>query len=261
MDFDKIQTIAINAAHKGAQSLLAFFGKISEYEKKGAKDLVTQADFESEKAIIATLRQAFPDHTIIAEESGLNQGDPRYQWIIDPLDGTTNFAHHLPLCCISIAFALNDRIMVGVILNPMTQELFTAVDGCGARLNQQPISVSKTATVSESLLVTGFPYRFTDIIDAVTTRFRNCLIASQGVRRLGSAALDLCYVACGRFDAFWEQLLNPWDTAAGFLIAREAGARVTDFNNQVYAPDRKEILATNGLIHSEMLDLMKTKIG
>ncbi len=253
--------IGTDAAHKGAEILLSYFGKISEYDKKGATDLVTRADIESEKAIIQTIRKHFPDHTIIAEESGINQGDPRCQWIIDPLDGTTNFAHHLALCCISIAFSIDARIAVGIIFNPMTDELFTAIDGHGAYLNERPISVSETPTVSESLLVTGFPYHFKDIFDSVMNRFENCLVAAQGVRRLGSAALDLCYVACGRFDAFWEQKLNPWDTAAGYLIAREAGARVTDFSNRAFTPDKKEILATNGQIHPEMLDLMKIKKG
>jgi len=257
MDLAEIQMIGISAAYKGAEILLSYFGKISEYNKKGVTDLVTIADIESEKAIIRTIRKHFPDHTIIAEESGLKQGNPRFQWIIDPLDGTTNFAHHLALCCISIAFAIDARTAVGIILNPMTDELFTATVGHGAFLNERPISVSETSTVSESLLVTGFPYHYKDIFASVMTRFENCLIAAQGIRRLGSAALDLCYVACGRFDAFWEQKLNPWDTAAGYLIAREAGASVTDFGNQAFTPDKKEILATNGQIHIEMLDLMK----
>ncbi|MDM8539644.1 inositol monophosphatase family protein [Desulfococcaceae bacterium HSG9] len=260
MDLIEIQKIGISAAYEAAEILLSYFGKISEYDKKGATDLVTRADIESEKAIIQTIRKHFPDHTIIAEESGLNQGIPRYQWIVDPLDGTTNFAHHLALCCISIAFAIEDRIVVGIIFNPMTDELFTATDGNGAFLNERPISVSETQTVSESLLVTGFPYHFKDIFDSIMARFENCLNAAQGVRRLGSAALDLCYVACGRFDAFWEQKLNPWDTAAGYLIAKEAGASVTDFSNTPFTLDKKEILATNGQIHQEMLELMKIKI-
>ncbi len=205
MDLAKIQTIGISAAHNGAEILLAYFGKISEYDKKGATDLVTRADIESEKTIIRTIRKHFPEHTIIAEESGLNQGDPRCQWIIDPLDGTTNFTHNLALCCTSIAFAVDARVVVGIILNPMTGELFTATDGHGACLNERSISVSATPTVSESLLVTGFPYHFKDIFDSVMTRFENCLNAAQSIRRLGSAALDLCYVACGRFDGFWEQ--------------------------------------------------------
>ncbi len=259
MDLNKIQTIGISAANKGAEILLSYFGKISEYDKKGATDLVTRADIESEKAIIGIIRKHFPDHTIIAEESGLTQGDPRCQWIIDPLDGTTNFAHHLALCCISIAFAMDARVAVGIILNPMTDELFTAIEGQGACLNERPIFVSETPAVSDSLLVTGFPYHFKDIFDPVMTRFENCLNAAQSIRRLGSAALDLCYVACGRFDGFWEQKLHPWDTAAGYLIATEAGANVTDFSNRIFTPDKKEILATNGQIHLEMLDLMKIK--
>ena len=257
MDLELIKRTGVGAAYKGAKILNDHFGKITRVTKKGAIDLVTIADTESEKTIIETIRSRFPDHSILAEESGLSKGKATLQWIIDPLDGTTNFAHHLGLFSVSIAFAVDGNIEVGIVLNPVTGELFTAVRGEGAELNGRPIAVSDSRTVSESLLVTGFPYNIRDALERVMTRFANCVSASQGVRRLGSAALDLCYVACGRFDGFWEENLKPWDTAAGTLIANEAGAVTTDFSNRPFAVDKKEILSTNGHIHKEMLSLLE----
>ena len=256
MDLELVKRIGIAAAYKGGGVLMAHFGNISKIDKKGAIDLVTEADIESESAIIDTIKNVFTDHTILAEESGLSTGDADHQWIIDPLDGTTNFAHQIGLFSISIAFALKGETVFGLVLNPMTGELFTAVKGRGASLNGKQIAVSKVMTVSESFLVTGFPYNLRDHFDPLMTRFSKCLKASQGVRRLGSAAIDLCFIACGRFDGFWEQNLKPWDTAAGELIAREAGAIVTDFSNNPFTNDKKEIIATNGKIHKEMLSLL-----
>ncbi len=257
MDLELIKRVGIDAAYKAGRVLLSHYGRISRIDKKGDIDLVTEADTGSEKVIIDTIQKAFPNHTILAEESGLNRGEFGHKWIIDPLDGTTNFSHQLGIFSVSIAFSLNDQTVFGVVLNPETRELFTAGKGKGASLNGRQIRVSNSPSVSESLLVTGFPYNFKDVFDPLLTRFSNCLKASQGVRRLGSAAIDLCFLACGRFDGFWEQNLKPWDTAAGELIAREAGAVVTDFSNKPYAIDKKEILATNGKIHKEMLLLLK----
>ncbi len=256
MDLTLAKRIGVAAAFKAGSMLQSRLGKISIIDKKGAIDLVTEADTESEKIIIDTIRQAFPDHTILAEESGLNQGQIDHMWIIDPLDGTTNFAHQLGLFAISIALAWKQEIVLGVVLSPATGELFTAIKNQGAHLNGRPIKVSSAKTVSESLLVTGFPYNVKEILDPVITRFASCLRASQGLRRLGSAAIDLCYVASGIFDGFWEQNLKPWDTAAGELIAREAGATITDFANNPFTMDKTEILATNGHIHAEMLGLL-----
>ncbi len=261
MDLEQIKSVGIEAAHRGAQVLLSKLGRISEITKKGAIDLVTDADMESEKAIIETIQSAFPDHAILAEESGLNQNVSACQWIIDPLDGTTNFAHSLGLFSVSIACALDKDIVCGIVFNPVTKELFTAVKGAGAELNGSPINVSDTHEIAESLLVTGFPYNTREILGQLMDRLARCLAASQGVRRLGSAALDLCYVACGRFDGFWEQNLKPWDTAAGLLIAREAGARVTDFVNREYSVENPQLLATNGKIHHQMLDLINPGDG
>jgi len=257
MELEIIKRTGIAAGIKGAAVLKSKFGKVKQIAKKGDIDLVTEADKESEKAIIETLKSVFPDHSILAEESGLNDASSEHQWVIDPLDGTTNFAHRLGLFAVSIAYSKNGEILFGLVFNPMTDELFTAVKGEGAMLNSRAIEVTRTEKVSESLLVTGFPYNLKSIIDPLMKRFTHCLEAAQGVRRLGSAALDLCYVACGRFDGFWEQNLHPWDTAAGMLIAREAGAVVTDFSNQLFTIDQKEILATNGKIHGEMLEVLK----
>ena len=258
MDTELIKRVGIAAAYNGGRILLSHHGRISKVEKKGAIDLLTEADTESENVIIETIRKVFPDHAILAEESGLNNGDANYKWIIDPLDGTTNFAHKLDLFSVSIAFALCGETVFSVVLSPVTRELFTAIQGKGTELNGRPVEVSSCLTVSESLLVTGFPYNYKNF-NPLLTRFSNCLKASQGVRRLGSAAIDLCFVACGRFDGFWEQNLKPWDTAAGELIAREAGAVITDFSNKPFTIDKKEILATNGKIHQEMLSLLEIK--
>jgi len=256
MDYRQIKRVAISAAHEGATVLLKKLGRLSKINKKGAIDLVTDADTESEKTIIETIHTAFPDHSILAEESGLKQGTSACQWIIDPLDGTTNFAHSLGLFSVSIACAVDKDLICGVVFNPVTNELFSAVKGDGAELNGNPIHVSNTTEIAESLLVTGFPYNIREVLDQIMDRLARCLAASQGVRRLGSAALDLCYVACGRFDGYWEQNLEPWDTAAGLLIAREAGARVTDFATRDYTVELPQLLATNGKIHQQMLDLI-----
>lgn len=259
MDIDHAKQIGLAATCEGAKVLRKYFGKLTGVNKKGTIDLVTEADLESEKAIIGIIQNAFPQHSILAEESGLNGGSAENRWIIDPLDGTTNFAHELGIFAVSIAFSHLDELILGFVLNPVSGELFTAENGKGAKLNGFSISVSTTKQVSESLLVTGFPYNHPDIIDAIMYRFSRCTAAAQGIRRLGSAALDLCFVACGRFDGFWEQNLKPWDTAAGALIAEEAGALVTDFSGNPYHVGQKEILATNNKIHQQMADLLRYK--
>jgi myo-inositol-1(or 4)-monophosphatase len=192
----------------------------------------------------------------MAEESGVKPGNSDATWIIDPLDGTTNFAHQLPTFAVSIAFAERRKILAGVVLNPMTGELFTAAVGEPARLNDRPIRVSSVSAMRDSLLVTGFPYNIREILPSVMERFSKCLGRAQGIRRLGSAALDLCYVACGRFEGFWEENLKPWDTAAGALIAERAGAVITDFKNRPYTIDKTEIAATNGLIHDKLIEML-----
>ncbi|MGD2269122.1 MAG: inositol monophosphatase family protein [Desulfobacterales bacterium] len=256
MDLNTVRRVAIAAAYRGSAVIRNQLGRPSRIKKKGAIDLVTEADTRSEMVLTETILEAFPDHTIVAEEGGLKKGRGDHVWFVDPLDGTTNFAHKLSVFAISIAFSLQGDIVVGVVLNPCSGELFGAIKNQGAFLNGKPIRVSATRTVADSLLATGFPYNVRHILNPVTRRFMNCLKASQGIRRLGSAAVDLCAVACGRFDGFWEQNLKSWDTAAGVLVAVEAGAVVTDFSNNHFTIDHKEILATNGHIHQEMISLL-----
>ncbi len=257
MDLAPCKQIAIAAAYKAAEILRSRFGNISRIQKKDAVEIVTEADTESEKEIISTIQDRFPEHSILSEESGLKDANSEFKWVIDPLDGTVNFAHQVPIFCVSIALTYRNDMVLGVILNPVDGQLYTALRGQGAHLNGRPIQISKVTAVSESLLVTGFPYHIREIFEPIMTRYGNCLKTSQAVRRLGSAALDLCYVACGRFEGFWEQCLKPWDTAAGALIAAEAGASVTTFSNQPYKLGDQEILVTNGHIHDEMIGLLE----
>jgi myo-inositol-1(or 4)-monophosphatase len=254
MDYERILNLAIAAAYKGGEQQRNLLGKLESVDKKGAIDLVTEADTAAEAAILETITAIFPDHAVLAEESGRREGDSDHRWIIDPLDGTTNFAHGVPVFCTSIAFSHKGELAVGAVLNPVSGELFADGRERGAQLNGRAIGVSDRHPLSECLLVTGFPYNFKERFDTFITRFGNCLRASRGVRRLGAAALDLCFVACGRFDAFWEENLHPWDTAAGALIAAEAGAEVTDFRGEPFTVDKKEILATNSRIHREMIE-------
>lgn len=259
MDIERVKRIGIRAAYKAGEVLRSFHGGALDVRKKGIIDLVTEADMAAEKVILDTILSDFPAHSVLAEESGRTPGDDRYQWIIDPLDGTTNFAHRLDLYSVSIAFALEGEVAVGLVLTPSNGELFAAVKGKGATLNDQAIGVSQVKGLSDSLLVTGFPYDATERMAPLVERFTRCLVASQGVRRLGSAALDLCYVACGRFEGFWEEGLKPWDTAAGALIAKEAGGGVTDFSGESFTRDMLQIVATNGYIHQELLSLLVQK--
>lgn len=259
MDLNHIKRVGIRAAYRAGEILNQHFGKLNRIDKKGPIDLVTAADVASETAIIDIIGQHFPEDSIFAEESGERLGRSQGRWIIDPLDGTTNFAHSLGIYSVSIAYAQGKDVEMGIVFNPSSGELFTAVKGQGAWLNDRPIHTSATLAVADSLLVTGFPYKVEALADTLISRFASCLAGAQGVRRLGSAALDLCFVACGRFDGFWEENLKPWDTAAGMLIAREAGGTVTDFKDRPYHTELPEILATNGHIHQEMTALLAPK--
>ncbi len=247
------------AAFQAGTLIRAKLGRIENVEHKGAIDLVTEADREAEALIVALIRQQFEDHAILAEERGREQGRADRLWIVDPLDGTTNFAHGIETCCVSIAFAAEGETLLGVVLNPFAHELFVALKGRGAWMNSRPATVSSHNAMAESLLVTGFPYNIREVMGSTLPRLRRCLEASQGIRRLGSAALDLCYVAAGRFDAFWEQNLKPWDTAAGALMVTEAGGRVSDFDGQAYDRNGNAIVASNGKIHAQMLKLLHLK--
>ncbi len=258
--------IAVEAAREAGGILLAEMDRPRQisYKGEGSTDLVTQADQRSEAAIVARLRSLFPQHLIVAEEGsgdapaaqGSREGVARYRWYVDPLDGTTNFAHGYPCFAVSIGLAEVDsdgheELLCGVVFNPVSGELFTAMRGEGAYLNQKRIRVSNIHTLSASLLATGFPQQKRTESPNINYYWRFTL-ASHGVRRDGSAALDLCAVACGRFEGFWEFGLKPWDTAAGLLMVREAGGMVTGMNGKPYAMGGREILASNGQVHAEM---------
>ncbi len=263
MDLDRISRVGTAAAYAGGGVLKKYFGQITDVRKKGRIDLVTRADTEAERKIIDSIREIYPDHAILAEESGAlagtGAGPGAGQWIVDPLDGTTNFAHGVPICAVSIAFSADDQTQMGIVFNPFGGEFFSAIRGRGARLNGASIHVSRVDTTINALLATGFPYDPMPILGDLMARFAAGIKASQGIRRLGAAALDLCHVACGRFDGFWEQNLKPWDTAAGALIVTEAGGQVTDFNGQSHEAGCNQILATNGRIHSQMVTTLSRR--
>jgi myo-inositol-1(or 4)-monophosphatase len=257
MDLELFKQTAIDAATEGARILQSHFGNISRIRKKAADEIVTEADTESEKKIISIIQDRFPDHAVLSEECGLIPGTSEFKWIIDPLDGTVNFSRRIPFFAISIALTAGDETLLGIILNPEHDELFSAVRGQGAQINGKTIQVSSTPRISDSLLVTGFPYDVSELFEPLILRYGNCMKAARGIRRLGAAALDLCYVACGRFDGYWEQNLKSWDAAAGALMVEEAGGKVTTFSNRPYTVGHFEILATNGLVHEEMLGLLE----
>jgi myo-inositol-1(or 4)-monophosphatase len=246
---------AIELAHAAGDVLKHYMHREKQVELKGRANLVTAADKESEALVIRRIRQQYPDHAILAEESGAS-GSGSGRWIIDPLDGTTNFAHQYPFFSVSIGFEQNGELQCGAVYDPCRDETFSAARGAGAYLNGEPIQVSDVEKLGGALLLTGFPYGMRDKIRVVMGQFEAFLIESQAVRRGGSAALDLCYLAMGRCDGFWELDLHPWDTAAGRVIVEEAGGRVTDFLNAPYSVYGKQILASNGRIHEEMVGVL-----
>jgi myo-inositol-1(or 4)-monophosphatase len=228
-------------------------------DKKGEIDLVTEIDLECERMCRAVLAERFPDHDILAEELGgvVGGGTSRYRWIFDPLDGTTNFAHGLPIYCSSLGLEIDGERAVAAIYDPSRKELFTAERGQGAFLNGRALRVSDTRALVDALLVTGFPYDMHNRGSDLVELFGAFLQQARAVRRLGSAALDLCYVAAGRFDAFWEQQLKPWDVAAGALIGAEAGGRVTGMQGEPFDPAAAHLVASNGTLHHQVLDVIR----
>ena len=244
----------IKATEAGAEVLKTYFNSktLKVSNKEGINNLVTEADHAAEKAIMETIRQQFPDHFILSEESGEMATESEYKWIIDPIDGTVNYAHGIPLCCVSVGLEHKGKMILGAVYNPLLKEFFLAEKGQGATFNGEPIQVSQKATVMDSCLVTGFPYTYLDIPNGPLDIFNRLIRKGIPVRRLGSAAIDLCWVAAGRFDGFFEHKLQAWDSAAGFLIVEEAGGKVTDFNGDYYSPYQPQILATNGKIHEEL---------
>ncbi|MEO6833134.1 MAG: inositol monophosphatase family protein [Chitinophagaceae bacterium] len=252
--FKKVLLEAMNAAGKIVET--RFHQSFQIDHKDGINNLVTEVDTEAERAIIDIIRAAFPDHTILSEEAGLLEKHSDYVWFVDPIDGTVNFAHGIPLCCISIALSYKNELLLGAVYNPMMKELFFAEKGKGATLNDKPIKVSKKSDFARACLVTGFPYHAREGKEHPIKAFERAILQGLPVRRLGSAALDLCWTACGRFDGFWESNLSPWDIAAGYLIVREAGGNVTDFSGKQGTAMDKETLATNGLIHEALRALV-----
>jgi myo-inositol-1(or 4)-monophosphatase len=216
-------------------------------------------DHCAEAAVIEILEKAFPDHGILTEESKGREGSGSYRWILDPLDGTTNYAHGYPFFCVSLALEKDRHIIWGIIYDPLRDELFEAAVGMGAMVNGKPLTVSNTRHIQQSFLCTGFPYDMRESREDNLRYFSRFAKIAQAIRRDGSAALDLCYVAMGRFDGFWEMKLNPWDVAAGSLIVTEAGGRVTDFSGGLFTINGQEILATNGRIHDEMLKVLSNQ--
>ena len=248
-----IKEVARQAAIKAGKILRSGLKKELTISYKGESDLVTQIDTLSEQTIVSCIKKQFPDHLILAEEGTNQGGNSPWRWIIDPLDGTTNYTHRFPYFAVSIGVEYRSSMAVGLVYNPIHKELFMAERGKGATLNDQPLRVSSPSCLKEALLVTGFAYNHRTDPNNNINYFSDFLMKAQGLRRMGSAALDLCYVAAGRFDGFWELNLHPWDTAAGSLILTEAGGLVTDFSAKPFDINKKEILATNGKIHAEMV--------
>lgn len=256
---DVFKKTAIAAAKTTGLLLKKNIDKAHHIEFKGAIDIVTEMDTKAENLIIKTINDKFPKHGILTEESDEQKSDSEYRWIIDPLDGTTNYSHGFPVFCVSIAFEKNGEIILGVVYNPMLNELFTAEKGKGAYLNNKKVKVSDIKELTKSLLATGFPYDVRTSEQNNIANFANFAVKAQAIRRAGSAALDMCYIACGRFDGFWELKLKPWDTAAAMLIINEAGGMVTDFKGKPFSFYSGETLASNGLIHAEMINILQNK--
>lgn len=257
LDTDSYAALAVQTAQEAGTFLREHLHRDRHIEFKGEINLVTEADRMSEEMIASRIRAVFPDHGLVMEESPeVDTGSP-FRWIIDPLDGTTNYAHRFPVFCVSIALEYAGEILLGVIYNPMMNEMFVARKGQGAMLNGERIRVSDTAAITRSLLATGFPYDIRESRENNIDYFITMAKRAQAIRRAGSAALDLAYVAAGRFDGFWELKLMPWDTAAGCLMVLEAGGRVTDLQGEPFTLDVPHMLASNGRIHEEMIGILQ----
>ena len=247
----QILQVGSQAAKAAGAYLFSHFGTIrpDEVDEKGRNDFVTFVDRESEKRIVQIIREAFPHHAVLAEEGGNYQKDGTYQWIIDPLDGTTNYIQHIPFFCVSLGVRKGSEVVAAIIYDPNHDELFTAARGQGAWLNGKPISVSANTRPERAALATGYPWRTKRLLPQYLLTFEEIFLHTASTRRLGSAAMDLCYVAAGRFDAFWEMGLSPWDIAAGSLLVQEAGGVVTDFWNGPHFLETGFIIAGNSTMH------------
>jgi myo-inositol-1(or 4)-monophosphatase len=255
-DIERFLAVAWDAANAAGEIIRRSWQQPKTIDYKGAIDLVTTTDRETEHKIVEVIRHNFSDHAILAEEETDLRGDDKdYRWIVDPLDGTTNFAHGYPNFCVSIALECAGEVVLGLVYDPLRGECFNAVKGEGATLNGSPIRVSGVKELDKALLATGFPYDRREKADFYLSFFKAFLTRCQGIRRNGSAALDLCYLACGRIDGFWELKLRPWDIAAGSLIIAEAGGRLSDFSSNKFSIWGNETLASNSLIHNEMAEI------
>jgi myo-inositol-1(or 4)-monophosphatase len=246
--------IAIDIARESGALLSTYFERRVTFELKGDFDLVTEADRASERLVVERLRSHFPAHSIVAEEGGGREGSSTYRWYVDPLDGTTNFAHSYPVYNVTLGLERDGEMLVGVVFDPTRQEMFSAERGAGAYLNNRRIRVSTASRLADSLVATGFPSRKRDL-NVNIHFYHQMAMATHGVRRGGSAAIDLAYVACGRLEAFWEFGLNPWDMAAGTLLVTEAGGRCTDMKGGPHTVTAPHLLTDNSAIHQETLDL------
>lgn len=247
----------LKAVEAGANEINRYFnGSFVISNKEGINNLVTEADHASEKAIFKVIKDAYPGHFILSEESGEIVMDSAYKWIIDPIDGTVNFANGIPLCCVSIGLEYNGELIMGAVLNPNLNELFVAEKGKGATLNDKKISVTDKTDLGKSCLATGFPYTYLDHKNGPLVVFEKFIRKGIAVRRLGSAAIDLCWVAAGKFDGYFEHKLEAWDSAAGCLMVNEAGGKVTDFDGNPYTVYQPHIIASNGKVHDEILRII-----
>jgi myo-inositol-1(or 4)-monophosphatase len=253
-----IKNTLLKAVEEGGRVLQQFFnGSFTIESKSSLNDLVTEADHASEKVIFKVIQDVFPTHFILSEETGEIKQESNIKWIIDPIDGTINFANGIPICCVSIGVEENGKMILGAVYNPMMNELFVAERGQGATLNGKKITVSNKDNLLSSCLVTGFPYQYLDAANGPLQIFDKLIRKAIPVRRLGSAAIDLCWTAAGRFDGFYEHKLQAWDSAAGFLMVEEAGGKVTDLAGNPYSPYQPGIIATNGKIHDQLLAVIK----
>jgi myo-inositol-1(or 4)-monophosphatase len=263
---DAFENVARALVADAGARLHAAWGETKIIAYKGVIDIVTETDREIETLLTAELHRAFPDHLVIAEEASAGTElagpvDDGHVWYLDPLDGTTNFAHGYPQFAVSLALARGRNLLLGIVHDPVRNETFVGRRGGGASLNGRPIHVSAVSDLEQALLGTGFPYDRRDHIDFYLGFLADFMVRAQGVRRSGSAALDLSYVACGRLDAFWEWKLKPWDTAAGALILQEAGGTISDFRGERFDPHGRQTLASNGRLHAAMIEVLSARLG